>query len=432
MNKTNNTRMEKCERFLNSKIEKLQKNEKRKLYQHLKEYYHQRKNVCYQTITKILFGDSLFLRPQHPPMIGPGIVSDHKSLQFIVPKKRVQQIRNENTLLQSHFMLRFLKNEPQHAEESESRNDQKTIFINFTINDEQFRHPIDKPFEIDLRLLNQEKNYLNFQFNDYDFQLVIVFQHMCKIGLRTVANAIVQRKTIPEEKTKKLLKKFLMYSFQSNKQSKKKRSNLMKIHKNFQIVSVKCPLSNTKIKIPTRSKKCFHLQCFDLCSFLLNAEKTKKWCCPICNKQAKLEDLYIDGYLKKIYKTKGLNLESKIQIFNDGKYKLFIPQIKPKRRFSQQNLVNFEHRQLNFQSLKINSLKKGKENNSRKRNILKIFGSQRDLLKNFANDIQQQKKKQKLSRLSSNQQKQIEETILALRTLSNWKSIQAQKITVKK
>ncbi|KAJ6240791.1 suppressor of variegation 2-10 [Anaeramoeba flamelloides] len=399
MNKTNNTRMEKCERFLNSKIEKLQKNEKRKLYQHLKEYYHQRKNVCYQTITKILFGDSLFLRPQHPPMIGPGIVSDHKSLQFIVPKKRVQQIRNENTLLQSHFMLRFLKNEPQHAEESESRNDQKTIFINFTINDEQFRHPIEKPFEIDLRLLNQEKNYLNFQFNDYDFQLVIVFQHMCKIEQQA---------------------------------EQKKRSNLMKIHKNFQIVSVKCPLSNTKIKIPTRSKKCFHLQCFDLCSFLLNAEKTKKWCCPICNKQAKLEDLYIDGYLKKIYKTKGLNLESKIQIFNDGKYKLFIPQIKPKRRFSQQNLVNFEHRQLNFQRLKINSLKKGKENNSRKRNILKIFGSQRDLLKNFANDIQQQKKKQKLSRLPNNQQKQIEETILALRTLSNWKSIQAQKITVKK
>ncbi|KAJ3436343.1 zinc finger miz domain-containing protein [Anaeramoeba flamelloides] len=432
MKKTNNPRMEKSEHSLDSKIKKLQKNEKRKLYLHLKEYYHERKNVCYQTITKILFGDSLLLRPQYPPMIGPGIVSDQKSLQFIVPKKRVQQIRNENTLLQSHFMLRFLKNESQHAEECKRRSDQKTIFIDFMINDKQFQHPINKPFEIDLKLLNKEKNYLNFQFNNNDFQLVIVFQHMCKIDLQTIVNAIVQRKTIPEEQTKKLLKKFLMQSEQSNKKSKKKRSNLIKIHKNFQIVSAKCPLSNTKIKIPARSKKCFHLQCFDLCSFLLNAEKTKKWCCPICNKQAKLQDLYIDGYLKTIYKTKGLNLESKIQIFNDGKYKLFVPQITSKRAFSQENFVNFDQNQLNFQNLKINVLKKENETNERKRNILKIFGSQTDLFKNSTYNTQQQKKKQKFSRLPTNKQKQIEETIIALRTLSTWKSIQAQKITVKK
>ncbi|KAJ3443996.1 hypothetical protein M0812_09845 [Anaeramoeba flamelloides] len=116
MNKTNNYD-KKYEQILNSKIGKLGNNDKGKLYRHLKSYYHDNKKVNYRAITKILFGESLFLRPQYPPLIGPGIVSDQKSLQFIVPNKRVEQIKNESTSPLSRFVLRFLNNEESQSEE---------------------------------------------------------------------------------------------------------------------------------------------------------------------------------------------------------------------------------------------------------------------------------------------------------------------------
>ncbi|KAJ6233330.1 zinc finger miz domain-containing protein [Anaeramoeba flamelloides] len=432
MNKTDLSLEEKFEQVLDYKIEKLKNNEKRKLYIHLKDYYHASKKVSYQAITKILFGDSLFLRPQYPPMIGPGIVSDQKSLQFVVPKKRVSEIRKESALLQSKFMLRFLTNGSDHKEEDECTNDKVNFFLNFTINDQKFHRPINKPFTIDLKLFNRENNLIHFDFNQKNCQVVIAFQHLCKIELKTIVNAIVQRKTLPEEQTKKLLQKFLINSFQ-NKSFKKKQSNLIKIQKRFQIVSVKCPLSNTMIKIPARSNNCIHLQSFDLGNFLFNAEKTKNWCCPICKKQAKLECLIIDGYLKKIYETKGLNIESKIQIFNDGKYKLFTPTITSKRISRRQSLDYCDQNQLNFQNLKINDIKTNDEKNVRKRNILKIYGSKKeDLSKNNILQIQQQNKKKKFSRVYNHDQRKIESTIMALRTFSNWKSFQPKKITIKK
>ena len=57
----------------------------------------------------------------------------------------------------------------------------------------------------------------------------------------------------------------------------------------------------TKIDIidyPARGWKCNHFQCFDLKIYLNMQKKTRRFCCPICNK--KIGKVYIDGLMKKI------------------------------------------------------------------------------------------------------------------------------------
>ena len=56
----------------------------------------------------------------------------------------------------------------------------------------------------------------------------------------------------------------------------------------------KCDL----IKNPSRGWKCNHLECVDLKIFLEMQKKTRRFCCPICNK--KIGEIYIDGVMKDI------------------------------------------------------------------------------------------------------------------------------------
>lgn len=67
-----------------------------------------------------------------------------------------------------------------------------------------------------------------------------------------------------------------------------------------QKMSLKCPLSYARIKLPTRSKKCVHPQCFDATSWYSMMEQTTTWLCPICEKVLEPEELIIDGYFSDI------------------------------------------------------------------------------------------------------------------------------------
>ncbi|XP_031573050.1 uncharacterized protein LOC116307052 [Actinia tenebrosa] len=69
-------------------------------------------------------------------------------------------------------------------------------------------------------------------------------------------------------------------------------------------VSLVCPLSKTKIKLPIRGKHCMHLGCCDASTFLqLVGEKHfSKWKCPICSLPMPYEDIKVDGMLSDIIK----------------------------------------------------------------------------------------------------------------------------------
>lgn len=67
-----------------------------------------------------------------------------------------------------------------------------------------------------------------------------------------------------------------------------------------QVLSLKCPLSYTRLRAPCRSTSCNHVQCFDATSYLQLQEQGPQWICPICNKPAAFENLAVDQYVKDI------------------------------------------------------------------------------------------------------------------------------------
>ncbi len=62
------------------------------------------------------------------------------------------------------------------------------------------------------------------------------------------------------------------------------------------VLSLKCPLSASRITLPCRSSSCQHTQCFDATSYLQLQEQGPTWSCPICSKPAPFESLAVDEY----------------------------------------------------------------------------------------------------------------------------------------
>jgi hypothetical protein len=65
-------------------------------------------------------------------------------------------------------------------------------------------------------------------------------------------------------------------------------------------VSLLCPLSKIKMKLPGRSSLCKHIQCFDLETYIELNQNSYKWKCPICNLFSRFESLIIDNLFMEI------------------------------------------------------------------------------------------------------------------------------------
>lgn len=61
-------------------------------------------------------------------------------------------------------------------------------------------------------------------------------------------------------------------------------------------VTMACPLGMARMNYPARASTCDHLQCFDADTYLRMNEKKPKWVCPVCNKPAYFENLFLDGF----------------------------------------------------------------------------------------------------------------------------------------
>lgn len=69
------------------------------------------------------------------------------------------------------------------------------------------------------------------------------------------------------------------------------------------VLSLKCPLSATRIVTPCRSISCAHNQCFDAASYLMLQEQAPQWSCPLCNRTAPFNSLTIDLYVDNILRS---------------------------------------------------------------------------------------------------------------------------------
>jgi len=84
-------------------------------------------------------------------------------------------------------------------------------------------------------------------------------------------------------------------------------------------LSLRCPLSYTRIGVPVRSVECRHLECFDLASYLEMANVTKpaKWKCPMCNKDATPALLRVDSWVAWVLQA-ALPKAADVQVAPDG------------------------------------------------------------------------------------------------------------------
>ncbi|QIW98430.1 hypothetical protein AMS68_003948 [Peltaster fructicola] len=65
-------------------------------------------------------------------------------------------------------------------------------------------------------------------------------------------------------------------------------------------MSLKDPISTSRITVPVRSTICSHNQCFDASYFLQLQEQAPTWQCPLCNKTVSFESLSVDKYFDEI------------------------------------------------------------------------------------------------------------------------------------
>lgn len=88
-----------------------------------------------------------------------------------------------------------------------------------------------------------------------------------------------------------------------------------------EVITLKCPLTYSKLKYPAKSLYCKHIQCFDALSFLQLQEQTPTWSCPICQKNITVKTLAIDDYLYEVIKATKDSDEA-IEINHDGTWNL--------------------------------------------------------------------------------------------------------------
>ncbi|KAI1117125.1 hypothetical protein F5Y14DRAFT_404939 [Nemania sp. NC0429] len=83
-------------------------------------------------------------------------------------------------------------------------------------------------------------------------------------------------------------------------------------------LSLKCPLSFTRLRTPCRGIRCNHIQCFDATSYLQLQEQGPQWICPICNLPATFENLAIDEYVRNILES--TDSVEQVKIEPDGQW----------------------------------------------------------------------------------------------------------------
>ena len=83
------------------------------------------------------------------------------------------------------------------------------------------------------------------------------------------------------------------------------------------LISLKCPISITRMRYPVRSNNCRHIECFDALWYLESQKQIPVWTCPICRTTCKINDLVICELLCEIIEECEDSV-NQIKLYNDG------------------------------------------------------------------------------------------------------------------
>ncbi|TRY55905.1 hypothetical protein DNTS_001743 [Danionella cerebrum] len=85
-------------------------------------------------------------------------------------------------------------------------------------------------------------------------------------------------------------------------------------------VSLMCPLSKQRMRVPCRARGCAHLQSFDTSSFLQMNQRTPRWSCPVCDRFLPYDELRIDSLLCEVLEDCAEDVEE-VELLSDGTWR---------------------------------------------------------------------------------------------------------------
>ncbi|XP_022969987.1 E4 SUMO-protein ligase PIAL2-like isoform X1 [Cucurbita maxima] len=88
-------------------------------------------------------------------------------------------------------------------------------------------------------------------------------------------------------------------------------------------ISLNCPISYTRIKVPVKGRSCKHLQCFDFYNFIDINSRRPSWRCPHCNQYICFLDICIDQNMLKVIREVAENV-TEVIISADGSWKAIL------------------------------------------------------------------------------------------------------------
>eukprot|EP00127_Corallochytrium_limacisporum_P005212 Clim_evm29s201 gene=Clim_evmTU29s201 len=88
-----------------------------------------------------------------------------------------------------------------------------------------------------------------------------------------------------------------------------------------EIISLKCPIMFTRIKLPARGKECNHLGCFDATNYLMMNENRPTWNCPLCHKIVTYSDMVVCMWTMDVLKNTRDTIGS-VEVAKDGTWNI--------------------------------------------------------------------------------------------------------------
>ncbi|CAN7097945.1 unnamed protein product [Brassica rapa subsp. narinosa] len=86
-------------------------------------------------------------------------------------------------------------------------------------------------------------------------------------------------------------------------------------------ISLSCPISRKRIKLPVKGHACKHLQCFDYWNYIKINTRVPFWCCPHCYQFVCYTNIRLDQTMIKILEEVGSNVTD-VVISPDGSWKV--------------------------------------------------------------------------------------------------------------
>ncbi|KAL3233193.1 hypothetical protein RNJ44_05109 [Nakaseomyces bracarensis] len=172
-----------------------------------------------------------------------------------------------------------------------------------------------KPIDITEHIRSNQHNVLEII---YVFAKVDYYLYCCVVDERTpefLVDSIKGKEIISREETILYIKKLM------NEEDEEFVTTST-------VMSLQCPISYTRMRLPVKARKCDHLQCFDAYWFMHSQKQVPTWECPVCSREVYLEDLATSEYVLDILEKTDEDVEQ-VDIAVDGSWKVIREEDEP-------------------------------------------------------------------------------------------------------